>query len=473
MLLKGEIHKNTVDMQQRRGFVWGLSCLMGQTRATCVHFPVAAFEIERYFWNLVAERHLHLNPSAMKAIRWRAFHFWQTALPLFLFLAISGCQSPAEPPAQSASETEEVYQFDENSLPRWSSFENPTAAKGQGGQDNKGAKGHAFERWKAGEEKVLLDTDGSGVVQRIWLTVPTRDTASLHTLRINMYWDGAASAAVDAPLGDFFGNVWGKTTAFETHYFSNPEGRSFVSILPMPFRNGARITLRNTTGKDINHIFYDVNFTKKPVAETALYLHALQQETKGAALGTDHEILPRIEGKGKFLGVHVGIRTDPSYEETWWGEGEVKMYLDGDSDFPTLNGTGTEDYIGTGWGQGAYVNRYQGCWVADFSSRMFTFYRYHVPDPIYFQEDIRVTIQQIGGASKAQVIRMLDEGVNLQPISIDEPPANGVPQEFVKLLEKEPPVPLTDPSLPEGWTNFYRSDHWTSTAFFYLNRPEL
>lgn len=396
--------------------------------------------------------------------------FTYIACSLFCLFLLHGCQQPAQQ-QESQPETGEIYHYQPQTDTRWSSFENPEAAKGAGGKENKGAKGRAFERWAAGEVKTLLDVEGSGTVDRIWLTVPERDTATLHTLRLKMYWDGEAAPAVDVPLGDFFGNVWGKTTAFETAFFANPEGRSFVSYVPMPFQKQARITLTNTTGRDLSHIFYDVNFTLKPIGEEALYFHAIFRESNNTPVGEDYEILPKLEGKGKFLGAHIGVRTDPAYENTWWGEGEVKIYLDGDGELPTLNGTGTEDYIGTGWGQGSYVNRYQGCWVADGEDRLYTFYRYHVPDPVFFHQDCRVTIQQIGGGQKELVISLQEKGVALNPISIDETKPDGSRGEFIKLLEKEPQVALNDPSLPNGWTNFYRSDHWTSIAFCYLDSP--
>lgn len=147
------------------------------------------------------------------------------------------------------------------------------------------------------------------------------------------------------------------------------------------------------------------------------------------------------------------------------GEGETKIYLDGDGPLPTLAGTGTEDYVGTGWGQGAYVHRFQGSLVADEPHGRWTFYRFHVPDPIFFDRDIRVDLQQIGGAPKERVIEMLKAGVKLTPVTIDP----GGRREFRQLLTTGTKV--TDPSLPDGWTNFYRSDDVSAVALFYLDKP--
>jgi len=150
-----------------------------------------------------------------------------------------------------------------------------------------------------------------------------------------------------------------------------------------------------------------------------------------------------------------------------WGEGEVKVYLDGDSRWPTLVGTGLEDYIGTGWGLGTYINDHQGSLVADHSLGHYAFYRYHVPDPIYFDKDCRVTIQQIGGGPNAVVSRMLENDVKFKPVSVD----GGGAAKFTKILEQSPPLSIDNPSFPQGHVNIYRQDDYSATAFFYLDSP--
>jgi hypothetical protein len=116
-------------------------------------------------------------------------------------------------------------------------------------------------------------------------------------------------------------------------------------------------------------LFYDVDFLMTTVPADALYLHAYWTRKWTGNLGDDFEMLPKVNGKGRFLGVSVGLNVDSSYDKTWWGEGEVKMYLDGDSKYPTINGTGSEDYLGSAWGLGKFVNRYQGCTIASDSTR--------------------------------------------------------------------------------------------------------
>ena len=347
---------------------------------------------------------------------------------------------------------------------RVSSFENINGVKGQGGKTNQGAKGNAYEALKAGEQKVLLDVTGAGIIQRMWFTVQDRSFSMLRSLRLQMFWDGAEKPAVDVPLGDFFGIGLGTTTRFESALFSSPEGRSFNCFVPMPYKKGAKVILINEGNADLKLLFFDIDFVELPkVEDNTLYFHACWRRQQTSALGADFELLPKVRGRGRFLGVHVGVNADTAYATTWWGEGEVKMYMDGDSTYPTINGTGTEDYIGTGWGLGPYAHQFQGCPVADEKTKRYAFYRYHIPDQVYFQQDFRAAIQQIGGGDKPVVRDLLKKGVRLKPISVSNDKG------FTRLLDEK--ITIDDPACPDGWVNFYRIDDYSATAFFYLDKP--
>ena len=359
---------------------------------------------------------------------------------------------------------QELFKIPNDTETRWSSFENPSAGKGSGGSENKKAKGHPSENIAPGETKVLLDVKGSGIIQRMWMTINDRSPAMLRSLRLEMYWDGQTKPAVSVPLGDFFGVGLGRKVSFQNALFSDPEGRSFTCYIPMPYRKAARVTLKNESGKPAM-LFYDINFQKvKSVGEDAAYFHAYWSRALKTELGKDFEILPAINGKGRFLGMNMGIITDPLYQNSWWGEGEVKIYLDGDGDLPTLNGTGTEDYIGTGWGQGLFTHLYQGCLVADEKARQWAFYRFHIPDPVYFSKDCKVTIQIMGGEMRDKVREYAKNGAPLIPVTVSG-------KEFTKLLEVPSTPHLNDENFPEGWTNFYRQDDVSATAYFYLGTP--
>ena len=359
----------------------------------------------------------------------------------------------------------ELYQKKPGSQTRWSTFENPAAARGAGAASNRGAKGHAFEPLPAGQTQTLLDIRGSGTVRRIWITIPLRDPHILRSLRLDMFWDRARTPAVSVPFGDFFGAIHGRAVRLENELFSNPEGRSFNCYIPMPFRSAARITVTNESGRDLRAFFYEIDFelTGRP-DPSALYFHAWWHRDRATELGRDFEILPAVRGEGRFLGAHVGVIA-PAGISGWWGEGEVKMYLDGDRNLPTLAGTGTEDYIGTGWGQGLFQGRYQGSLVSDAKTRQYAFYRYHIPDPVYFHQDARITLQQIGGDQKSKVVEMVRRGASIRPISVS------TEKHFVPLLESGASL-LDDPSPGDAWVNMYQSQDVSAVALFYLDRPE-
>jgi len=350
---------------------------------------------------------------------------------------------------------------------RWASFENITAGKGQGARENRGAKGHVFDSIAPGETKVLLDTQGAGEIRRMWFTVSARDPHMLRALRLEMFWDGAWTPAVSVPFGDFFGAILGRPVAFESELFSNPEGRSFNCYIPMPFRKGARITLANESSRPVSHLFYDIDFLLMPQPDNdMLYFHASWRREPRTDLDHDFEILPKVRGEGRFLGAHVGVMVDQN-NVGWWGEGEVKVYLDGDGNLPTLAGTGAEDYIGTGWGLAAYHNHFQGCLVADSKSGQYGFYRYHIPDPVYFHQDIRMTIQQIGGDRKDRVAALVAKGAPIRPVSVDDK------GRLSKLFESSPPRSLAQDSSPaDAWANYQRRDDWSAIALYYLDSPE-
>lgn len=361
------------------------------------------------------------------------------------------------------SSAQQLYEMPNAAESRLSSFENPNGIKGQGGKTNKMAKGNAFEFIKPGETKTLLDIKGQGSIQRIWLTID-QTPVKLRSLRLQFFWDGQSKPAVDVPMGDFFGYNLGKKVAFQSAFFSSGEGRSFNCYIPMPFKKAARILLINE-GKEPAKLFYDVDFVFQKMAVNALYFHAYWNRQMTAGLGEDFVVLPKVSGKGRFLGMTVGVNTDSAYSKSWWGEGEVKMYLDGDDQYPTIIGTGTEDYIGSAWGLGEFINQYQGCTVANDSLGQYNFYRWHIPDAIFFNKEIKVTLQQIGGWGKEEVKQLTKKGVNLKPVTVDGPAG------FVRLLDLPDTLSIMDEKFPEGWVNFYRVDDYSSVSYFYLDKP--
>jgi hypothetical protein len=384
---------------------------------------------------------------------------------LLLPLLLIGCKDHKSQKSDKIL-PDQLFEYSDQAEPRWFSFENLNGSKGGGGKENNGAKGHPCDYIKPGESKTLLDMQNAGIINRIWFTINDRSPEMLRSLKLEMYWDNEIKPAVSVPFGDFFGVGLGQTASFENALFANPEGRSFNCFIPMPFKKAARIVITNESGKNLDMIFFDIDVQLlKSWDDDFLYFHAYWHRDTATTVSQDYEILPEVKGKGRFLGSNVGVSCSKAYKGFWWGEGEVKMYLDGDKDYPTLVGSGTEDYIGTAWGQGKFNLSYTGCLVANAEQDAWAFYRFHIPDPVYFKNECRVTIQQIGGGPKADVKKLMARGVSLIPVTIHEIPI------LHPIYSRDSIAKLDNPALPEGWTNFYRSDDYSSVAYFYLDRP--
>jgi hypothetical protein len=292
------------------------------------------------------------------------------------------------------------------------------------------------------------------VIRRIWLTVP-RELAALRGFVVRAYWDGQDWPSVEAPLQDFFGLPFGRQVPFESALFSNPEGRSFNSFVPMPFRRHARLTLTNESPKPAS-LFYDVNATLGDALPAEVgYFHARYRRENPTVPKRDFEILPRIAGRGRYLGANVGVRATAHPRPAWFGEGEIKIYVDGDREWPTLVGTGSEDLVGSAWGLGRFDHLYQGAPLTDEKDGVWGFYRYHVPDPVYFQRELRVTLQQIAGATVADLRQL---------------PAEKRP-ELVRSHRSFDPTSYSKPEDEGAWENFETPQDVCATAYWYQALP--
>ena len=340
------------------------------------------------------------------------------------------------------------------SEPRWINFENPTGEKGKAAIENHGAKGHAFERFCDGEVKTLCNFQGSGFVRRIWITLSQRTPEILQGVTLKMYWDNSEAPQVDVPLGDFFCMGLGIMRPFENHFFSTAEGRSFSCFIPMPFRKSCRITLTNNSGILIKSLYYDINLTLEEVDEDDMYFYAKFNNIELNEIEKDATILPYTKGSGRFLGANISVFPNEEwYGDLWWGEGEVKIYIDGDDKYPTLAGTGAEDYVGSAWMLGEFCNDSNGC-VSKDENRV-SMYRFHINDPIFFHNDIRVGIQVMGGGRVEKVKKAIKSGYPCVPVTDNE---NG---EFRHIYKKKIADLRSD-------VQFFRCDKYRMVAYYYM-----
>ncbi len=305
--------------------------------------------------------------------------------------------------------------------------ENPTGAKGAGGAATHGTGEKAARDlgpgWKispsieipAAGRVTLADIAGPGVIRHVWLTA---SPGHWRSLVLRAWWDDATTAAVAVPVGDFFCLGWCEFAQVSSVPVAvNPHG-GLNSYWEMPFRGRARIELENV-GKNPAVVYYQIDYELADVDERAGYLHAQWRRSNPLPYRQAHAILDGVRGAGHYVGTYLAWGSNSS---GWWGEGEVKFYLDGDEQFPTICGTGTEDYFGGAWnfdvpGQGyrAYSTPYLG--LPQIlrpdglyrSQQRFGMYRWHLLDPVRFGADIRVTVQALGWRSQGRYLPLCDD----------------------------------------------------------------
>lgn len=308
--------------------------------------------------------------------------------------------------------------------------ENLTGEKGKAAMatDGKGApaarelgvgwKVSPFITVEPGETRVLADIQDSGAIQQIWMT----PTGVWRWSILRIYWDDQTVPSVECPIGDFFAYGWGKREQFapvnSLAVCVNP-GSAFNCYWEMPFRKRCRITLENVNVEPMN-LYYQVNYALTDVPDDAAYFHAQFRRVNPLPYKQVYTILDGVSGRGQYVGTYMAWGVN---NVGWWGEGEIKFYLDGDGEFPTIAGTGTEDYFcgsynfedlktkqyrefTTAYAGLPQVIRPDGVYQ---SQTRFGMYRWHIPDPIRFAQDLRVTIQALGWRSGGRYLPLQDD----------------------------------------------------------------
>ncbi len=329
-----------------------------------------------------------------------------------------------------------------NAETRSISPENLTGEAGKGAMTplSKGSAQHAARElgdgWKVnpylnmqpGETTLIADIKGMGTIQHIWMTPGSSDWRNL-ILRI--CWDDSEIPAVECPMGDFFASAWGKYAQISSLPVCVNPGRAFNCYWAMPFRTRCRMTVENLTDKVVP-LYYQITYELGEVPETAAYFHAQFRRTNPLPYKEVFTILDGVEGRGQYVGTYMAWSVNSC---GWWGEGEIKFYMDGDREYPTICGTGTEDYFCGSYNfdvGGQYtefttpysgmpqVIRPDGTYQ---SQTRFSLYRWHMTDPIRFKKDMRVTIQALGWRSGGRYLPRQDDMAAVAFFYLDKPAA--------------------------------------------------
>jgi len=285
------------------------------------------------------------------------------------------------------------------------SFENPAAERGTGGQAGGGRKGAANKVLEAGERVRLAALTGPGRITHMWATFastsgPTTPTVARAQL-LEMTYTEMDAPSVSAPVPDYFGAAHGMRVAYSSALTAINEGLGYSSRVPIPFDAGVFVEWENRSADPVV-LYYQVDALLGSRDTDMGFLHVAFRRENPTVQQRDFTITNGLSGPGRFLGWVGGVRVlDP---EHWWGEGEVKLYIDGDAGLPTICGTGTEDYLDSAWGLGTFDAPETGAAVfasegePDHHHRLVSFYRWHLADPVVFGSEFRATIQQIGAA---------------------------------------------------------------------------
>jgi hypothetical protein len=315
-----------------------------------------------------------------------------------------------------------------NAQTRSISPENFTGEKGKGGMATEGTgtqQARDLGRgWKIspciviqpGEVRELANIDGPGAIQQIWMTIG--GTPWRHLI-LRIYWDDQEQPSVECPAGDFFASGWGKFAQVTSLAVCVNPGNAFNSYWEMPFRKRCRITMTNI-GLEKMTLFYQINYALTDVPDNAAYFHAQFRRRNPLPYKEVYPILDGVKGQGHFAGVYMAWGVNNC---GWWGEGEIKFFLDGDGEFPTICGTGTEDYFCGSYNfENQVTKQYQEFTtpyaglsqvlrpngVYDAQTR-FGMYRWHIVDPVRFQQDLRITIQALGWRSGGRYLPLQDD----------------------------------------------------------------
>jgi hypothetical protein len=328
------------------------------------------------------------------------------------------------------------------------SAENFTGEKGKGGMSVDGLAKNAArdlgQGWKVSpyifiEPKqtfVLAEIQGAGAIQQIWMTPAGNWRFSI----LRFYWDGEKEPSVEVPVGDFFACGWGKYAQVSSLPVCVNPGSAFNCYWVMPFRKSCTITMENMDDNKMT-LYYQINYTITDVPEDVAYFHAQFRRVNPLPYKDVYTFLDGVKGWGHYVGTYMCWGSNNS---GWWGEGEIKFYIDGDKDFPTICGTGTEDYFCGSYGfevddkYKEYTTPYagmpqvlspDGLWN---SQQRFGLYRWHIMDPVRFEKDLKVTMQALGWHSGGRYLPLQDDIASVSFWYQKEPHAS-----FPKLPDKD------------------------------------
>lgn len=353
--------------------------------------------------------------------------------PAFLLFILISISSPGQKFNGIESNMSNLFKLSD-AKSRSISPENFTGEKGKGGMATEGTGSKASrdlgQGWKVSPSVrikskttfTVAEITGPGSIQHIWMT-PTGNWR--HSI-IRFYWDDEKEPSVEVPVGDFFGMGWGKYAPLNSLAVAVNPGSAFNCYWPMPFRKKCKITMENLDDNDMI-LYYQVDYLLTDVPPDAAYFHAQFRRVHNLPYKQDYVLIDEIKGRGQYVGTYIAYE---AHENGWWGEGEIKFFMDGDTQWPTIIGTGTEDYFCGSYDWDTRKKNEAGVELVDYTEhtgpyaglhqvirgdghyqvmQRFGMYRWHITDPIRFEKDLKVTIQALGWRSDGRYLPLQDD----------------------------------------------------------------
>ncbi len=352
---------------------------------------------------------------------------------LFAALLAAGALDAQTPFNGVGSNMSNLYQLS-NAKTRSISPENFDGAKGGGGKATTGTGSGASRElgvgWKVspsveikgGQTFTIAEINGSGSVQHIWMT----PTGNWRWSILRFYWDDEPTPSVEAPVGDFFAMGWGQYAPIQSLAVCVNPGSAFNCYWPMPFRKKCRITIENIDSKPM-FLYYQVDYILTEIPSDAAYFHAQFRRVNPLPYKGVVTLMDSVKGKGQYVGTYLAWGV---HNNGWWGEGEIKFFMDGDTDWPTICGTGTEDYFCGSYDFDTQTKNASGVEESKYTpfstpytglaqviggdghynmAQRFGLYRWHITDPIRFEKGLKVTIQALGWREGGRYLPLQDD----------------------------------------------------------------
>jgi hypothetical protein len=195
---------------------------------------------------------------------------------------------------------------------------------------------------------------------------------------------------INVPLGDFFGSAPG-INPYKTFPMEVQKDGTMISRFVMPYKEYGGLSFSNEGNAPVS-LDVEVKYAPYKFDENTYLFKAQWTADSGKTHPHRDMTFLKVTGEGVWVGSNMHV-TNPRPD--WWGEGDEKVYVDGET-FPSTFGTGTEDYYGYAWcWPGLFERPYHSQPRVDGPGNMghTSVNRWHIVDPIPYQKSLKFDME--------------------------------------------------------------------------------